>query len=89
MVRQLGPYLDRGVLDAGIFDLARHTVWMCYCIYARLPLNAQRLDKTPLLMFLAELYNFALREACSTAAGSRFSKAVVVLYGYMGINPRV
>jgi hypothetical protein len=62
---------------------------MCYLIYARLPLNAQRLDKTLLPMFLAKLADLALREACSAAAGGRFSKSVVGLYAYVGMNPGV
>ena len=42
---------------------------MCHCIYARLPLNAQRLDKALLPMFLAKICDLALREACSAADG--------------------
>ena len=56
-------------------------------IYARLPLNAQRLDKTLLPMFLAKIYDQALREACGAAAGGRFSKAAVKLYAHVGMNP--
>ena len=66
-----------------------HKVWMCYLIYARPPLSAQRLDKTLLPMFLGKLADLALREACSVAAGGRFSKAVVGLYAYVGMNPGV
>ena len=60
-----------------------------YLINARLPLNAQRLDKALLPMFLAKLADLALREACSAAAGGRFSKLVVGLYAYVGMNPGV
>ena len=69
------------MLDAGIFDLAVHVVWMCYCIYMRLPLNTQRLDKTLLPMFLAKHHNYALHEVCSSAISGRISKATVQLYG--------
>ena len=62
---------------------------MCYLIYAHLPLNAQRLEKTLLPMFLAKLADLALREACSAAAGGRFSGSVVGLYKYVGMNPGV
>ena len=65
---QVGPILDRGLLDASIYDLLVHRIWMCNCIYAHLPLNAQRLDKTLLPMFLNKLADFALCEACSVAA---------------------
>ena len=41
---------------------------MRYCIYARLTLNAQRLDKTLLPMFLAKIFDFALPEACNSLA---------------------
>ena len=64
-----------------------HKAWMCFCIYARLSLNAQRIDKTVLPMFLAKLNDHGLRETCSTAAGGRFSKALVKLYGCVGMNP--
>ena len=87
--RQVGPIIDKGVLESGIYDPALHKVWMCYLIYARLPLSAQRLDKTLLPMFLGKLADLALREACSVAAGGRFSKAVVGLYAYVGMNPGV
>ena len=87
MPRQVGPRLDRGLLDAGIYNPAIHQLWMCYLIYARLPLNAQRLDKTLLPMFLAKIYDQALREACGAAAGGRFSKAAVKLYAHVGMNP--
>ena len=40
--RQVVPRLDRGLLDAGIYNPAIHQLWMCYCIYARLPLDDQR-----------------------------------------------
>ena len=40
-------------------------------------------------MFLGKLADQALREACSVAAGGRFSKAVVGLYAYVGMNPGV
>ena len=66
-----------------------HQVWMCYLIYARLPLNVQWLGKTLLLMFLSKLADFPLREACSVAAGGRLSKSVVGLYRYVGMNPCV
>ena len=46
-----------------------HQLWMCYLIYARLPLNAQRLNRTLLPMFLAKICDLALREACSAATG--------------------
>ena len=49
--RQVGPILDQGILDAGIYDPMVHQIWMCYLTYARLPLNAQRLGKTLLPMF--------------------------------------
>ena len=87
--RQVGPILDRGPLDAGIYDLMVHQVWMCYLIYAHLPLNAQQLDKTLLLMFLNKLADLALRQVCSAAAGGRFSKSVLGLYRYVGMNPSV
>ena len=61
--RQVGPIIDRGVLESGIYVPHVHKVWMCYLIYARLPLNAQRLNKTLLPMFLAKLADIALREA--------------------------
>ena len=73
MASQVGPYLDRSMLDAGIFGPAVHAAWMCYC--ARLPLNAQRLDKTLSLMFLAKLHDYTQSEACSSAAGGWFSGA--------------
>ena len=50
-------------------------------------LNTQRLNKTLLPMFLAKIYDLALREACGAAAGGRFSKAAVKLYMHMGMNP--
>ena len=40
-------------------------------------------------MFLNKLADFALQEACSAAAGSRFSISMVVLYRYVGMNPSV
>ena len=58
-------------------------------IYAHLLLNAQQLDKTLLLMFLAKLSDQALCEACSAAASGRFSKVVVRLYTYVSMNPGV
>ena len=66
-----------------------HEIWMCYLIYARLPINAQRLDNALLPMFLGKLADLALRDACSQAAGGRFSKSVVGLYGYVGMIPGV
>ena len=70
-------------------NLAIHQLWMCYLIYAQLPLNAQRLDKTLLLMFLAKIYDQALREACGAAAvaADSQSKAAVKLYVHVGMNP--
>jgi hypothetical protein len=85
--RQVGPYIDKGVLESGVFDPHTHKAWMCFCIYARLSLPAQRMDKTVLPMFLTKLKDVGLREACSTAAGGRFSKAIVKLFGYVGMNP--
>ena len=58
--RQVGPIVDRGVLESGIYDTHIHKVWMCYLIYAHLPLNAQQLDKTLLPMFLGKLADLAL-----------------------------
>ena len=87
MPRQVGPHLDRGLLDAGIYNPAMHQLWMCYLIYAQLPLNMQRLDKTLLPMFLAKIYNLVLHEACDAIAGGRFLKAVVKLYAHVGMNP--
>ena len=84
-----GPVPDRGLLNAGIYDPMVHQVWMCYLIYTRLPLNAQRLGKTLLPMFLNKLADFTLRKGCSAAAGGRFRKSMVVLCGYMGMNPGV
>ena len=71
--RQVGPILDRGLLEAGIYDPSVHKVWMCYLIYARLPLNAQRLGKTLLPMFLNKLGDIALARhtAQRRADGSR------------------
>ena len=74
------------MLEPGIYVLHVHKIWMCYLIYACLPLNTQHLDKTLLLMFLAKLTDLALHEACSAAAGSRFSRSVVRLYEYVGMN---
>ena len=87
--RQVGPILDRSLLDASIYDLMVHKIWMCCLIYAQLPLNMQRPDKTVTLlpMFFNKLADLALREACSAAAGGRFSKSVVGLYRYVGKDP--
>ena len=87
--RQVGPYLDKGVtvLESGIFDPSIHKAWMCFGTYARLSLNAQRIDKLMLPMFLTKPRDHGLREACSTAAGGRFSKAFIELYSYVGMNP--
>ena len=68
------------MLESGIFDSSVHKVWMCFGIYARLPLNAQRTDKAELPMFLAKPSDAALRETC-------FSKARIKLYGSVGMNP--
>ena len=86
---QVGPWLDRGLLEACIYDPAIHQLWMCYCIYTCLPLNMQQLDKALLLMFLAKICDLVLHDACSVAAGGWFSKAVVKLYRHVGMNPRV
>ena len=51
--------------------------------------QCERLGKTLLLMFLNKLADLTLHEACSAAASGRFSKSVVGLYGYMGMNPSV
>ena len=40
-VRQVSPIIEQGVLESGIYDPHIHKVWMCYLIYAHLPLNAQ------------------------------------------------
>ena len=74
------------MLKSGICILHMHKVWMCYLIYACLLLNAQRLGKTLLPMFLAKLADLTLREACSAAAGRCFSKSVVGLYEYVRMN---
>ena len=58
MAHQLSPYLNKGVLESSMCDPGMHKVWMCFCIYARLLLNAQcmgKSHKTVLLMFLAKL----------------------------------
>ena len=62
---------------------------MCYLIYAHLPLPAQHLNKTLLPMFLTKPTDLALHEACLVAAGGRFSKSVIGLYVYIGMNPGV
>lgn len=85
--RQVGPYLDKGVLNSGIFDPSVHKVWMRFGIYAHLLLNVHRIDKAVLRMFLAKLSNTALRETCSTAAGGCFSNALVKLHGSVVMNP--
>ena len=85
-VRQVGPIIDRGVLESDIYAPHVHKIWMCYLIYAHLLLNAQHLLKTLLPMFLAKLADLALCEAHSAAAGGRFSASVVGLYEYVGMN---
>ena len=80
MSRQVGPILDQGLLELGIYVQGMHKIWMCYLIYVRLPINAQRLDTAPgQLVFLNKLTNLALCEACSAAASGRFSKSVAGL----------
>ena len=59
-LRQVRPILDRGLLDAGIYEPHMHQIWMCYLIYTHLPLNTQRLGKTLLPMFLNKLADFVL-----------------------------
>ena len=85
--KQVGPRLDRGVLDAGLFDPEIHEPWMCVLIYARMSLTAQRLDKTLLPMFLRLVHDETVRSSCTTAAGGRFSKALTALFTSVGMSP--